>query len=161
MGGKNIVPMKQLTSLLANNHYQHVQTYIQSGNVVLSSAKRPDNHISTLVQSEFGFKPEIIVLDQTEFMAALKNNPFSASEGKCIHFYFCQSKPKLDREKIESLKAASEQYTVKNKVFYLFAPDGIGKSKLVAKIEACLGVMATGRNLNTINKIQSMLASST
>jgi len=160
VGGNNIVPMKQLTTLLTNDHYQNVKTYIQSGNVVLSSTKRPDNHISKLVQDEFGFKPQIIVLDQSEFMAAVKNNPFSASEGKSIHFYFCHSKPKLNREIIDSLKAASEQYTLKNKIFYLYAPDGIGKSKLVAKIESCLGVPATGRNLNTINKIQSMLANS-
>ena len=36
-------------------------------------------------------------------------------------------------------------------MFYLHAPDGIGRSKLVANIEACLGQSATGRNLNKIS----------
>jgi len=160
VGGNNIIPMKQLTTLLAKHHYQDIKTYIQSGNVVLSSTKQPDAHIASLVEAEFGFKPEIITLEKSEFVVAVKNNPFSATEGKTTHFYFCKSKPKLDKEKLESLKSVSEQYAIKGKVFYLFAPDGIGKSKLVAKLESCLGVPATGRNLNTIHKIQLMLASS-
>lgn len=51
----------------------------------------------------------------------------------------------------------SEQYQLKDKVFYLHAPDGIGRSRLVANIESCLGVPETGRSLNTINKLAVML----
>ncbi len=34
--------------------------------------------------------------------------------------------------------------------------DGIGRSKLVTNIEKCLGGAATGRNLNTVNKLIEM-----
>jgi len=59
--------------------------------------------------------------------------------------------------KLDALIAESEDYLLQGKVFYLYAPAGIGRSKLVANLEACVGVPATGRNLNTIIKIKQMM----
>jgi uncharacterized protein (DUF1697 family) len=39
----------------------------------------------------------------------------------------------------------------------LYAPDGIGRSKLAAKIEKALGVPVTARNWNTVGKIIAMV----
>jgi len=74
-----------------------------------------------------------------------------------MHFYFCKSSPKVNETKLKKLKAESEEYHIEGKILYLYAPEGIGRSKLVANIESCLGVTATGRNFNTVSKIQSML----
>jgi len=41
-------------------------------------------------------------------------------------------------------------------VFYLHAPDGIGRSKLAARIERLLGVDATARNWRTVTKVFEM-----
>jgi uncharacterized protein (DUF1697 family) len=148
--------MKELKALLAENGYQDVKSYIQSGNVVLKSQRKPDTDIRSIVQKKFGFKPEVLSLQESEFISAIKNNPFRSSEGKTIHFYFCKSTPKVDTEKLEKFRSGSEEYHIDGKVFYLYAPDGIGRSRLAARIESCLGVPATGRNLNTINKLSEM-----
>jgi uncharacterized protein (DUF1697 family) len=43
-------------------------------------------------------------------------------------------------------------------VFYLYAPEGIGRSKLAEKLgKAFPGTSMTGRNLNTINKLLEMI----
>ena len=157
VGGKNILPMKELTTVLAENEYVDIKTYIQSGNVVLRSQKKPDATIRSLVQNNFGIKSEVFAIDESDFISAVKNNPYKSKEGKTIHFYFCKSSPEVNYEKLKALKSDSEEFSIKDKVFYLYAPDGIGRSKLVAKIETCLGVTSTGRNLNTVNKIKSML----
>ncbi len=157
VGGNNILPMKALTAVLEENDYRDVKTYIQSGNVVLRSQKKPDTNIDSIIQNKFGFRPEVITLEESEFITAIKNNPFSSKEGKIIHFYFCKNSPKANAEQLKTLRSESEEYYIEDKVFYLHAPHGIGRSKLVAKIESCLGVPATGRNLNTINKLQSMI----
>jgi len=157
VGGNNILPMKELTTILEENNYQDIKTYIQSGNVVLRSQKKPDTNIGSIIQSKFGFKPEVIALEESEFITAINNNPFSSKEGKTIHFYFCKRSPKANAEKLKMLRSESEEYYIEGKVFYLHAPYGIGRSKLVANIESCLGVPATGRNLNTINKLLSMV----
>ena len=157
VGGNNLLPMKELVALLEAHGYQNVKTYIQSGNVVLQSNKASSSEIATLVADEYGFKPEVLVLDKSAFDTAIKQNPFHPSEGKQAHFYFCSKAPKLNAEKLDKYISSSEQYELKGKVFYLFAPEGIGRSKLVANIESCLGVPATGRNLNTVNKLSAMV----
>ncbi len=157
VGGKNSLPMKELAALLEKNGYQNIKTYIQSGNVVFNSKKKPDADIGSLIEQQFGFKPEVIILSDTEFHSVAGANPYKNSEGKTVHTYFCKNKPNLNQKRLGELKAESEQVTIKDKVLYLHAPDGIGKSKLVANISSCLGVPATGRNLNTVNKLLSMI----
>jgi uncharacterized protein (DUF1697 family) len=43
-------------------------------------------------------------------------------------------------------------------VFYLYAPDGIGRSKLVAQIEKWIPVPMTARNLRTVLAVHAMAA---
>lgn len=157
VGGKNLLPMKTLSAFLSDHGFQTVKTYIQSGNIVLKAKTNPSTSIAILIEEYFGFTPEIMVLSQESFHSAVSNNPYSAYEGKCVHYYFCQSLPTIDHEKLTKLASNTEQYQLIDKVFYLYAPDGIGRSKLVAKIEQCLAVSATGRNLNTVNKLAEML----
>lgn len=156
VSGKNILPMKALSSLLQSQGYQSVKTYIQSGNVVLKNADKPGADLVSLVEQHFGFIAPILVLTVEQFLVASQNNPYSEVEGKYCHFYFCDETPALNLALVEQLLADTEQYQLIDKVFYLHAPQGIGRSKLVAKIEKCLGVSATGRNLNTVNKIQTL-----
>jgi uncharacterized protein (DUF1697 family) len=42
---------------------------------------------------------------------------------------------------------------MKSDVAYLHAPDGIGRSKLAARLEKALGVAGTGRNWRSVGKI--------
>jgi len=156
VGGNNILPMKELVSLLEENNYQKVTTYIQSGNVVLQSEKKPIN-IGSLIESKFGFKPDILILNKKEFLKASKNNPFEDTIGNQLHFLFCKELPSPDLNKIEALISATEEYCIIGKVVYMHAPEGIGRSKLSVKFEKCLGVSATGRNLNTVNKLVGMV----
>lgn len=158
VGGNNILPMKELKRVLEENSYLNPKTYIQSGNVVFESEKPPVN-ISLLIEKEFGFKPEILIIKKKNFLEAVSGNPYSSTVGKQIHFLFCKNTPKANVEKLDELKSETEQYFIKGKVLYLYAPDGIGRSKLAASMEKCLGVPATGRNLNTVNKLIEMLES--
>ena len=157
VGGNNILPMKELKVLLLALGYSEVETYIQSGNVVLVAEKVDLAQISSAIESKYCFRPNVMVLSKKEFIAAVNNNPYVSDEGKTIHFYFCEGRPQADLAKLELYKSNAEQYAIKNKVFYLHAPDGVGRSKLAAKAEACLGVPATSRNLNTVNQLNKML----
>jgi len=157
VGGNNLLPMKSLVPLLKENNFEQVAAYIQSGNVVLNSDEEPSDKIQQLVLKNYGFSPEIFTLPVSAFFSASANNPYHDVEGKFMHIYFCKNNIQLAEAKLAKFLAESERYTVNSNVFYLYAPNGVGRSKLVANIEACLGQQATGRNLNTINKIASML----
>jgi uncharacterized protein (DUF1697 family) len=158
VGGHNILPMKELVELLDELGYKNVKTYIQSGNVVFqcdeSTKAAISEQISSAVLQRFGFEARILLLDNLELNKALSGNPFPTENGKALHFYFLEHVPsKPDLQKMQSLQAASEQFKLEGKVFYLYAPDGIGRSKLAAQVEKCLGVPATARNWNTVGKL--------
>jgi uncharacterized protein (DUF1697 family) len=162
VGGNNILPMKELVSILEKLGCQNVRTYIQSGNVIFQINRSQEKNIETKINSGIlkssGFDPKILLLTVSEFLNVVKNNPFIADNGKAVHFFFLSStSSQPDLGKINKIKTASEKYLLKRKVFYLYAPKGIGRSKLAASVERCLGVTVTARNLNTINKLVPML----
>jgi len=157
VGGKNILPMKRLIDLLEQNAYEDVRTYLQTGNVIFKHDNPSAEGIILLLEKEFDFQIQVSILKKGEFENAVSANPFISGNGKQVHFYFCKHAPKPNIEKIDSIKDTSEDYLIKKKVFYLYAPNGIGRSKLAANIENCLGVPATGRNLNTIHKILELV----
>ena len=163
VGGNNILPMKPLVELLEKLGCLDVKTYIQSGNVVFniddpskaSLAKR----LSDSVLEAHGFAPKVLLLTASELSTAISNNPFSAEDGKLLHFFFLNEVPQSpDLEKLETLKLPSEVYELRDNVFYLYAPEGVSRSKLFAKVEKCLGVPATARNWNTVKKLTSMVS---
>lgn len=157
VGGNNLVPMKLLVAILEQQGFEQVSYYIQSGNLVLSSEAYPYSAIKAIIGENFGFIPNIFVLNANELLTAMDNNPYQEFEGKFVHFYFCENAIELNIEKIKRWISTTEDYYVENNVFYLHAPEGVGRSKLVSHIESCLGQAATGRNLNTMNKVANLI----
>lgn len=159
VGGKNLLPMKELKLLLASE-FGDIETYIQTGNLVLKSPEEPLKIAAIIeekVNSKFGFKPKVMALNEGFLRDAISANPYQEAEGKMVHFYFCENTPSFDFDSAAQLAANAEQYELIGNVFYLFAPNGIGRSKLAAKVEKLLAVPATARNLNTVQKLQTMI----
>lgn len=63
-----------------------------------------------------------------------------------------------DLEKLGSIRRDNERFQLIGRFFYLHAPDGVGRSKLAANSEKCLGVAMTDRNWRTVSKIMVMVA---
>jgi len=164
VGGNNIIPMKILTQIMTDAGYEAVQSYIQSGNVVFKHRETRSNvlasELSLLIQQHFAFQPKVMLLSATEFNQILAQNPFkhTYSEAKQVHFFFVDEIATCaDLAQLQQLKSPSEAYELQAKGLYLFAPEGIGRSKLVAKVDKCLGVSTTARNLNTLLKLKDIL----
>ena len=156
--------MKELVAILEGLGGQKIKTYIQSGNVVLQheekDAARLAGQISTEVKKKRGFEPHVLLLESKELEKAMAGNPFpeAESEPKTLHLGFLASVPtNPDLKKLESLKTNSERFLLKNTVFYLHAPEGVGRSKLAASAEKALGVPMTDRNWRTVCKIRDMV----
>lgn len=154
--------MKDLTGILEGMGCDNVRTYIQSGNVVFQTKKKHKNKLASEISSkifgDYGFDPKVLLLEFSDLRDAVENNPFETKVGKALHFFFLDSIPKKpDLEKLIAVKTSTEQFELMRNVFYLYAPDGIGRSKLAAKVEQCLGVPVTARNWNTVSKLISMV----
>ena len=163
VGGNNVLPMKELVATLESIGAQNVKTYIQSGNAVFQSqetnASLLSNKISAAIKKSHGFEPQVLLLESEEMERAVESNPFpeAESEPKALHLYFLDAIPENpDFDTLASIKSNRERFALKDGVFYLHAPDGIGRSKLAAKAEKLLGVSATARNWRTVCKIMAM-----
>jgi len=163
VGGKNALPMKELVALLEDLECRNVKTYIQSGNAVfesnVSDASRLSNTIGIEIQKRRGFKPWVFLLGCEEIEQAITNNPFPEAENepKALHVGFLGSVPKNpDLKTLDGLRKGSERFHLMDNVFYLHAPEGIGRSKLAANTERLLGVSMTDRNWRTMCKILKM-----
>jgi uncharacterized protein (DUF1697 family) len=163
VGGNNILPMKELAVVLENLGAANVKTYIQSGNAVFQHESENvsglSSRISAAIKESHGFEPRVLLLDLVEMEKAIGSNPFpkGESEPKTLHLYFLASAPQNpDLKMLDSLKKADEQFKLIDNVFYLHAPDGIGRSKLAERAEKALGVAATARNWRTVSKIMAM-----
>ena len=165
VGGNNILPMAKLKRDLESLNLKNVRTYIQSGNVVFdSTAKTPSSlssRIARRIEQQYGFRPHLLILKREDLLTAIESNPFPGvvSDPKTLHFFFlAEPASDPDTEALDSAKTSTEQYELTDGVFYLYAPDGIARSKLAANAEKHLGVVTTARNYRTVNKLASMVA---
>ena len=163
VGGNTILPMRDLVGVLEGLGLKNVKTYIQSGNVVFQSAHTNaielSRKISAAIEKAHGLAPQVLLLGIKELQDAMASNPFPEGEHepKTLHLFFLDSVPQNpDLEILESIKTKSEQFKLINQVFYLYAPDGIGRSKFAAKVEKALGVAVTARNWRTVNEVMSI-----
>ena len=163
VGGNNVLPMKTLVALLENIGSKNVKTYIQSGNAVFEheeeNASLLSSKIRTTIKKSHGFEPQLLLLELEDIERAVRSNPFpeAESEPKTLHLYFLASMPNNpDLGALESIKGDGERFALKDSVFYLHAPEGIGRSKLAANTEKVLGVAATGRNWRTVCKVMAI-----
>lgn len=158
-GGIRPLPMRELTAALEDIGLKDVRTYIQSGNVVFSSARsaaRLAVEIERCIEKKFGFHSNTFVLSVPELQRAAKGNPFPQADEKpqTLHLFFLAKPAKAAQlDAMNEIKTKSEQFVLKSKVFYFYTPDGFGISKLGAKAERLLGVDTTARNWRTVGKV--------
>lgn len=163
VGGNNSLPMKELVAVLECIGSRKVRTYIQSGNAVFESAEkdlaRLSKQLSAEIMNRRGFEPHVQILTVDALAKAIAENPFpeAVSAPSSLHLGFLASPPKSpDLEKLSSLKKESERFQLAENVFYLHAPEGVGRSKLAASTERLLGVLMTDRNWKTVCKVMEL-----
>lgn len=164
VGGRNILPMKELVQELEALRLDDVKTYIQSGNAVFRSTREVSAtlgaEISASIEKRRGFSPQVLILSAGDLESAVESNPFpeAVAEPKTLHLLFlAEPATSPDTESIARAQAPSERFHLTDSVFYLHAPDGIGRSKLAANAERFLGVAGTGRNWRTVQKLSEMV----
>lgn len=164
VGGKNLLPMRELVSDLRSLNLEGVKTYLQSGNVVFRSFGSPSeeltSRIAQTIEERHGFRPIVFVFSADQWQRAIESNPFPEAEAvpKTLHLFFLSSIPtKADFSALTEVQSASERFRLEGRVFYLHAPDGMGRSKVAANVEKFLGVAATARNWRTVRKLSEMV----
>lgn len=163
MVGRHLLPMKELVVLLEGLGARDVKTYHQSGNVVFrhrgKDAVGLGERISTTIKKQYGFKPRVLLLEEEEFLQIMKNNPFpeGVSEPELCVVFLSTVPDHPDLDSLEAVRKDSERFMLRDKAFYMHAPEGTYRSKLAGRIERSLGVPVTTRTWGTIEKVMALV----
>jgi len=163
VGGTGSLPMKDFIGLLEKLGLAGVRTYIQSGNAVFRASRTQATRLPARIRAglsrKLGFAPAVILLRLEDLESAIAANPYpkAGAAPQSLHLTFLASAPlEPDLAALEKLRKGNERFALKGRVFYLYAPDGVGKSRLFARIEGSLGVAGTSRNWRTVRKLQEL-----
>jgi uncharacterized protein (DUF1697 family) len=163
LGARNRVAMAQLRELLTNAGFDDVRTYLQSGNVVLSSDASPADlaqECEHRISSALGLEIAVVVRTRSELARVVRRDPLGdvADDLKRYQVTFCSSEPDPALVRRLAERASdTERFASLGRELYAWHPDGVGRSKLAAQLGGkALGVTATARNWTTVTSLLQM-----
>jgi uncharacterized protein (DUF1697 family) len=157
LGPRNRIGMPDLRSALETAGFDDVRTYVQSGNIVLSSRTRPAETVRGVIAKEFGLDIAVVTRTRAELAKVVAHNPLATvvKDPKRYQVSFCDAKPSRGVVRlVEDTAAPGERVVVHGREIYAWHPDTIARSKLWALLAGQkLGVTATARNWTTVQKL--------
>jgi len=163
LGARKRVAMGELRDLLESLGYEDVQTYLQSGNVVLTSEQpeeRLAREVGRQVAAKLGVESKIVVRSRDELAEVVARNPLDdvANDPKRYQVSFLSAEPDPERvRRLEALDVAPERFVASGREIYAWHPGGMQRSRLAAALtDERLGVTATARNWSTVCKLLAL-----
>ncbi len=161
VGGKNLLPMKDLAALFTAAGCREVTTYIQSGNVVFDApvklAARLPALIAEGIAARFGFRVPVLLRTHDELAAIARGNPFLARDpdSAILMVMFLADRPSASAvAALDANRSPPDEFAVRGGEIYLRCPNGFGNSKLSnAYFDGKLKTVSTGRNWRTLLKL--------
>lgn len=157
--GKNKVPMARLREVLSEAGFGAVRTYIQSGNVLLTSelpGERVGHEVNRLIKENIGAELSVLVRTRDDLRRILAGNPYLEDHDVSRVFFslFAQTPPAQKVKALLGRDFADEQLSITEEAAYMFIPGTYGRGRLSNNfLEKQLGVTATTRNFNTLRNL--------
>jgi uncharacterized protein (DUF1697 family) len=166
VGGKNMLPMKDLAAMFVKAGCGDVVTYIQSGNVVFSA---PDKVVAGLggvitkqVEKRFDLRVPVVLRSAAEIGAVICGNPFlkAGASVELLHVCFLADLPGKDlAHGLDATRSAPDSFAVVGREIYMQLVNGVSGTKLTnAYFDSKLKTVSTMRNWRTVLKLAELLA---
>lgn len=162
VSGHNMIKMDALKTALESIGFLNVITYIQSGNVFVTTPEESPTKVGFLIKQEiyktFGHDVPVVVINKNDLEVCLKNNPFlSEKDVDTKKLYVSFVSMELKSERIHDLKISKikpDQVHIDQNRIYIKYDISPAKTRLDnSYIEKNLNVISTIRNWNTVNKL--------
>jgi uncharacterized protein (DUF1697 family) len=160
LGPNRRIPMPALREAFTGAGFEDVRTYLQSGNIVVSSDSEPDQlerECEQLISAHFGFDVDVVVRTRDQLAEIVERNPLAEVAVNPKRYQVSFLSQELDRERLDELMACaaeSEHLAALGRELYAWHPDGVARSRLWAKLAGPgLGVKATARNWTTVTTL--------
>ena len=166
VGGKHMLPMKQLVEVFEDLGCTEVTTYIQSGNVVFRAKVTPARQIAEAVSGEiarrFYFQVPVLLRRPSELREVLARNPFlkADTDTKMLHVGFLASKPSAAQVRsLDPDRSPPDRFELHGREIYFCCPNGVARTKLTNQyFDTRLETICTVRNWATVRKLVDMTA---
>ena len=167
VGGRKLL-IAELKAVFESLGFTRLRTLLQSGNIIFESAQSPSPALEAALEAEtekrLKLRTDYLVRSPDEWSAVVRNNPFPReAKDDPGHLLVLPLKSTPTASDVAALRAViqgRETVTAIGRELYAYYPDGVGRSKLtIALIERKLKTRGTGRNWNTVLKIQAALES--
>lgn len=165
VGGHNIIPMAELRSLCSDIGWRDVETYIQSGNVIFSSARKRsllEVELEKGIQEHFRISTQAIVRSAMEWRTLMSENPFPEESERApnlVMLALAKKPPAPDAATELARHAVNGERVIKvDGALWIHFPHGAGRSKLTpAVLDRLVESPVTTRNWRTVVKLGGMI----
>ncbi|MFF0970185.1 DUF1697 domain-containing protein [Streptomyces sp. NPDC003703] len=168
VGGSRKLPMAGLRALMGELGLGDVRTHLQSGQAVFTAEDGDEEalaaRIGAAVEQRFGFPVDVLVRDHAYLRAVVEACPFPAAalEPRQLHVTYFSAAPGPARyDGIDRAAFLPEEFRLGDRALYLYAPDGIGRSRLAQRLSGAgsdKDLIATSRNWNTAVRLVELTA---
>jgi len=165
VGGHHKIKMDELCALYESLGLQDPRTCLQSGNVVFRTGKRDlvplAGRIAGAIGQRVGFRPDVILRTSSEWRDAIARNPFAARRdidlSHLVAIFLAGDPGSEAHERLLAIPCAPEELRIGARVLYVYYANGVARAKLsLPVIEKALKKSGTGRNWNTVVKLQTI-----
>jgi uncharacterized protein (DUF1697 family) len=166
VGGRKVVKMQDLKAVFESLDFHSVRTYIQSGNVIFAAAEEHpadlQNRIERKLEEVLGYKVTAIIRTVRELEQVIQGNPFvgKADDGMLYVTFLAEAPTAEAIDRLASYRNGEDDVHVASREVYLICRNGYGRTLFSNDfLESKLGVQATTRNWQTVNRIASLVTS--
>ncbi len=165
LGPHKQVDMADLRDLLTRLGFAGVRSLLRTGNLLFECRARTCSQLEVLLRAEaekrLALETEFFVRTAGELQEVVARNPFrteAVQDPSHLLVMFLKDAPAAkDVKALQTAIAGREVVRAEGKHAYVVYPDGIGRSRLtLAVIEKKLGIPGTGRNWNTVLKLDAL-----
>lgn len=162
VGGKRVA-MADLRTLAIDLGYTGVRTLLNSGNLLFStraSAATAAQRLETTMASALGVTARVMVLTRAEVAEIVAKNPLAKVATNPSRLLVTVLADPADRRRLTPLlrrRWNPDALALGRRVAYLWCPDSILESPLLAAVSKALGDRITSRNWGTMTKLHALL----
>jgi uncharacterized protein (DUF1697 family) len=152
--------MPELRELLERAGFEDVQTYVQSGNVVLTSKLKPDalaRRLERELADGLGLETQVLVRTRAELAKIVERDPLGREADNHARYqvtFLDRPLATAKKRELEAADVAPERVVVDGREIYAWHPNGQARSALASLLTAKkLDRAATARNWRTVTKL--------
>lgn len=156
VGGHNRLPMADLRSAALASGATRAETYLQSGNLVVTGPVDPAT-LAAAIEKTHGFAPAILARSLAHWRRIVADNPFpEVTDPKALHLFCLSGSSTTSAADLTARAGPEERVLVTDSEVYLHSPKYLSGSLIADKMDRLMQTPTTARNWRSVTAILAL-----